>query len=49
MVREIAQRTPVLIAITVCIDVTGKPVVPPKKGKPKKVGPIKVNINFESP
>ena len=48
MVKEVAQRIPVLIAITVCIDVTGKPVAN-EKGKPKKVGPPKVNINFESP
>ena len=46
MVREIAQRTPALTAITVCIDVTGKPVAMPEKGKPKKVGQLKVNINL---
>ena len=49
MVQEIAQRTPVLTAITVCVDVKDKPVIQPKKDKPKKVGPPKVNINFESP
>ena len=37
---------PVLTAITVCVDVTGKPVVPPKENKPKKAGPPKVNINL---
>ena len=46
MVKEVAQRMPVLTAITVCVDVTGKPVVPPKENKPKKAGPPKVNINL---
>ena len=47
MVREIAQQMPVLTAITVCVDVTGKPVIQPKKdsAKPRKVGPPKLNIN----
>ena len=48
MVKEVAQRMPVLTAITVCVDVKDKPVVPPKEGKPKKVGPPKVNINAGS-
>ena len=46
MVKEVAQRMPVLTAITVCVDVKDKPVVPPTEGKPKKVGPPKVNINL---
>ena len=45
MVKEIAQKAPVLTAITVCVDVRDKPVVPPTKGKPKKVSPPKVNVN----
>jgi len=36
MVQEIAQRTPILTAITVCIDVKDKPVIQPKKDNPKK-------------
>jgi len=31
MVREVAQRMPVLTAITVCVDVKDKPVIQPKK------------------
>ena len=46
MVREVAQRMLVLIAITVCVDVKDKPVVKPMEDKPKKVGPPKVNINL---
>ena len=46
MVKEVVQRMPVLTAITVCVEVTGKPVVQPKEDKPKKVGPPKVKINF---
>ena len=46
MVREVAQRMPVLTTITVCVDVKDKPVILPKKGKPKKVWPPKVNINL---
>ena len=38
MVREVAQRMPVLTAITVCVDVKENPVIQPKKGKPEKVG-----------
>ena len=49
MVREVAQQMPVFTVITVCVDVTGKPVVPPKEGKPKNVGSPKVNINYASP
>ena len=49
MVKEVAQRMPVLTAITVCVDVRDKPVIQPKKDKPKKVSPPKVSINFESP
>ena len=40
MVQEIAQKAPILTAITVCVDVKDKPVV-----QPKKVGPPKVNIS----
>ena len=36
MVKEVAQRMPVLTAITVCVDVKDKPVVQPKEDKPKK-------------
>jgi len=49
MVKEVAQRMPVLTAVTVCVDVKDTPVVPPTEGKPKKVSPPKVSINFESP
>ena len=49
MVKEVAQRMPVLTAITVCVDVRDKPVAKPEESKPKKVSPPKVNINFESP
>ena len=41
MVNEIAQRTPLLTAITVCVDVKYKPVIQPKKDELKKVGPLK--------
>ena len=46
MVKEVAQRMPVLTAVTVCVDVKDTPVVPPTEGKPKKVGPPKVKVNF---
>ena len=49
MVKEVAQRMPVFTAITVCVDVKDKPVVPPTEGKPKKVGPPMVSINYASP
>ena len=49
MVQEIAQKAPILTAITVCVDVKDKPVIQPKKDKPKKVGPPKVNINVKLP
>ena len=45
MVKEVAQWMPVLTAITVCVDVRDKPIVPPTEGKPKKVSPPKLNIN----
>ena len=32
MVQEIAQKAPILTAITVCVDVKDKQVVPPKEG-----------------
>jgi len=48
MVKEVAQRMPVLTAVTVCVDVKDKPVAKPGEGKPKKVSPPKVSINFES-
>ena len=44
MVKEVAQRMPVLTAITVCVDVKDMPVAKPKEGKPKKVSPPKVSI-----
>ena len=38
MVKEVAQRMPVLTAVTVCVDVKDKLVAKPGEGKPKKVG-----------
>ena len=36
MVKEVAQRMPVLTALTVCVDVKDKPVVPPTEGSPRR-------------
>ena len=41
MVQEIAQKAPILTAITVCVGVKDKPVI-----QPKKVGRPKVKVNF---
>ena len=49
MVKEVAQRMPVLTAVTVCVDVKDTPVAKPEEGKPKKVSPPKVNINVIGP